>query len=350
MISAFCSGMSFAQRRGMVRSALAVSAVIFASFIVACSSNGTTASPATVGAACSYVAPVPAAPASSTTNDYGELPSGMTVQAYAEAQGLAYLDSFVGTYLRGDVTLYTGTLQASDNQSVLGDDCGGGSTACKNGSITEGPAIASLVVSQGIATLSVHSLSEHDYVVFTQSTAAAGVTNVGIVLPDTSEGGNTGTCKGCVPSFSAKPSSITFKNLVSTGDVAVNPGQGNVDGGVTDANAGAALSTHASASLTLATACALTFDDLIELNSLNGLGTSNNTLGSANTSSTFTQQGNDMVAEVQSTVYSYTGEQDCSTSYTIELYVNLTNLADYGVRNFQTYTPDAGYYYEPACP
>jgi hypothetical protein len=275
----------------------------------------------------------------------------MTVEAYAEAQGLAYLDTFVGSYLRGDVTLYTGTLQASDNQSVLGNDCGGGGTACKNQSITEGPAIASLVVSQGVATLSVHSLSDHEYVVFGQSSDAASITNIGLVLPDSSEGGNSGSCKGCVPSFSSKPSSITFKDVVGTADVAINPGQGNVDGGVTDANAGAPLSTHASLSLSQATACALTFDDLIELNALNGLATNNNGYASTNAASTFAQQGNDMVALVQSSVYSYTANEGCTTSYTIELYVNLTNLADYGVRNFQTFTPDAGggYYYGTVC-
>jgi len=335
----------------MLRRRLAISAATLAFGGVACSSSAPTASPATVSSSCAYVAPIPNAPA--VVSDYGELPTGMTVQAYAEAQGLAYLDTFVGTYLRGGVPLYTGTLSASDNQSVLGEDCvaDGSATECKNGSITEGPAIASLVIGQGVATLSVHSLSDHSYVVLTQSTDAAGVTNVGIVLPDTSEGGNTGTCKGCVPSFSGEPASISFKDLVSTGDVAVNPGQGNVDGGVTDANAGAPLSTHASLSLSRATACALTFDDLIELNALNGLATNNNGFASTNAASTFAQQGNDMVAVVQSSVYSYTANEGCTTSYTIELYVNLTNLADYGVRNFQTFTPDAGggYYYGTVC-
>lgn len=43
-------------------------------------------------------------------------------------------------------------------------------------------------------------------------------------------------------------------------------------------------------------------------------------------------------------------EEYCAVAYTLELYVNANNLADYGVRNFKTYIPDAGYgYYGNYC-
>jgi hypothetical protein len=307
---------------------------------VAC--NGSSSATPAAGT-CSFVAPIPVLPATPLTPsdlEYGNLPPGISVQSYAEAQGLAYLDSFVGSYLRGGVPLYTGTLAAHDNESVLGLDCSGGSTACKDQSITEGPAIASLAVGDGGASLSVHSLAQHEYVVFQQSQGVADVTTVGLVLPDDSSGGNTGTCKGCVPSFGSMPKSITFENIESSAEVAVNATPFGTDAGAVDA-AGALLHTYASASLTVAEPCALTFNDLIELNTLNPISTP---YGFA--TPTFVLTGGQMVAELQGSVYAEGSEGTgnyCSTWYMIELYVDPSNLADYGVRSYQTFTPDAGY-------
>jgi hypothetical protein len=308
-----------------------------------CSSTApaSNSSPSTTTGACGFTGAIPKlALSANTTNELenGELQDGGTAQGYAEAQGLRFLDTFVGSFLRGDTTIYQGTLEASDNQSVLGQDCAG--VRCKNESISEGSAVASLAVTSGVATLEVHSLADHKYIVLTESKSVANVTNVSIVLPDSSQGGNSGTCTKCATDFVSKPSAITFKDLVSTAQVAVNPG-------VTDGGTGAALSTHATGSLTLSAPCALTFNDLVELNSLNGLPTSNYGY-QQNVMNTFTQQGGDMVATVQGSVYAYIGEQYCTTSYTIDLYVSLSNLADYGVRNFQTFKPDASY--EQICP
>jgi hypothetical protein len=212
---------------------------------------------------------------------------------------------------------------------------------CKDQSIAEGPAVASLTVVDGVAALTVHSLAEHKYVIFQQTTEAADVTTVSLVLSDSTSGGNSGTCSGCVPSFASKPQTISFQNIESTVDVGVNAPPVGRDAGSRDAG-GAVLDTYASSSLTLGTACALTFDDLIELNALNP--------PSDMSAPVFTLEGGDMVAQLQGSVYGNVSNEYCVTSYTIEIYVNASNLADYGVRSYQTYVPDAGYYYGSVCP
>ena len=234
-----------------------------------------------------------------------------------------------------------GTLSAHDNESVLGTDCAGGTAACKDQSISEGPAIASLTVADGVASLTVHSLAEHKYVMFQQTKKAADVTTVSLVLSDSDSGGDTGTCSGCVPSFASKPQTVSFQNIESTADVGVNAPPVGEDAGSRDAG-GAVLNTYASSSLTLGTACALTFDDLVELNALN--------VPSRMNAPVFTLQGGLMVAELRGSLYADVSKEYCLTSYTIEIYVNPSNLADYGVRGYKTYVPDAGYYYGGVCP
>jgi hypothetical protein len=283
--------------------------------------------------------------------DYGTVPQGVSVQTFAEALGRQYLDAFVGDYLRGKWAVYHGTLSASDDQSVLGVDCNGGEDACANQSITGGPAVASLTVVAGTATLTVHSLTAHKYVAFEQATATPEVTTVGVILPDTSTGGNTGTCSNCVTPFGQTPASISINNADGTGYVAVNPqpdaSQGSVNeaGVVVDAYAGVKLDIHASGALTLGTACDLTFEDLLELNAL-GLPLAT----SPGIPVDFEPQGDEMVAVVQGSAYSPDPQMEsgCTTYYTIELYVSTTNLADYGVRNYTLFQPDAGYY-EQVC-
>ena len=120
----------------------------------------------------------------------------------------------------------------------------------------------------------------------------------------------------------------------------------NDAGIVVDAYAGVELNTYASASLTLATPCDLAFDDLVELNSLGTGSTSSLSVNGAS----FVASGGEMVAVVQSVVGTSTPNGNyCSTDFSIELYVNTSNLADYGVRNYTVVHPDAGYY-DPQCP
>jgi len=319
-------------------------ALLVVAAAVACSTNSCSSATPSGSSACSFSGAIPTVPASPVTAQNVQsqyLPSGVSVQAYAEAQANQYLDSFVGQYLRGQVTVYTGTLSAHDNESVLGTDCGGGGSACKDQSISEGPAVAALTVASGVSSLTVHSLAAHKYVVFQQTKGVANVTEVGLVLKDGTSGGNSGTCSGCVPSFASKPQTISFQNIESSADVAVNPQPIGSDAGSADAG-GAVLNTYASSSLTLGTACALTFDDLVELNAMN--------LPSGLSAPSFTLQGGEMVATLQGSLYADVKSNYCLTSYTIEIYVNASNLAEYGVRGYQTYVPDAGYGYASVCP
>jgi hypothetical protein len=318
----------------------------------ACSSNHASGAPS---ASCSFTSPIPQPPAvpDSGLYDYGTIPQGVTAQAYATGQALVALDMLIGSYLRGAVVVYTGTFSAHDDQSVLGPDCpgDGGNVGCVNNSIANGPAVASLVTSNGVTSLSVHSLAQHKYVVLQQGGpdggvgAGADVTTVGLVLSDQYSGGNSGTCVRCAPPFANTPDSITIQNLVSSVlvpnlDAAVPP-----DGATTDANLEATLHTYATVSLTRATPCELTWADLVELNTF--------TTADAPSLGSFTEQGGEWVTQLSGNAYMETdgGEYEnyCAVAYTLELYVNASNLADYGVRSFHTYIPDAGYDYNNYC-
>lgn len=315
--------------------------VLIVAAAIACGGRSSSSATDSGSSACAYSGAIPTIPTSQVTKwdvANGMRPTGVSAQSYAEAQAYQYLDSFVGQYLRGDVPVYRGTFSAHDNESVLGTACDGGSAACTDESISEGPAVASLTVVDGAASLRVHSLSEHKYVLFRQTKEVADVTTVSLVLPDSSSGGNSGTCSGCVPSFASKPETISFQNLKSTVDVGVNPPPLGANAGSSDAG-GVELNTYASSSLTLGTACSLAFADLAELNALNR--------PTGARAPVFTLKGGEMVAELQGTVYGDVSNDFCLTLYTIELYVNASNLADYGVRGYQTFIPDAGYYGRP---
>ena len=269
-------------------------------------------------ASCGFDGPVPKTPDGA--------PPNASVQAYAEVQGRLALDAYLGPYLRGDVAVYKGALGAHDNQGVLGPPSSGGSPSpgtpsgggYENQSVSTGPAVASLVTTSGNGTLSVHSLTEHKYVVFQQAAPnASKTTSVGIILADDATGGNTGTCVDCVPDFVARPDTIEFENITSSQVVNLDSlGEGNDD---------VTLHTYATASLDLVPPCGIAFADVEELNASTGLA--------------FEVRGNQMVAEMSG--YALPPGGGCYVTYTIELYVSTTNLADYGVQNFSS-TPGQG--------
>jgi hypothetical protein len=241
-----------------------------------------------------------------------------SVQANATTQGLAVLEGFLGPYLRGDVPVYVGTLTAHDNQGVLGPPpTDGGAPGYENQSIPEGAAVAALVVAGDAATLTVHSLSQHKYLLLEQEKTSPGVTSIGIILGDALGGGNSGLCHACVPSFQAAPTTIDFSGANGTSVVNLNR-FGSTNDNVT-------LRTYAAANLTLAPPCTLTFEDLAELNATGGL--------------TFALAGTEWVAawsgvslQRESSPYGWTY---CDVPFTAELYVNAKNLAEYGVRNVE---------------
>jgi hypothetical protein len=272
---------------------------LLASLPAACGSGG--ASPDATSA-CSFAGALPRATKAA--------PASASVEDMATAQGLMALDAFLRPYLLGEITVYKGTLAAHDNQGVLNGPMPSGASGFENQSVDAGAAVASLAVTDGNAVLSVHSLSAHMYVVFTQTTKnPSKTTDVGIILADSKSGGNTGTCTSCVPAFTDQPTTIDFSNIKSTQVVNLDSfGGGNDD---------VTLHTFATASLERVEPCAVAFADVAELNSGQGL--------------SFTLNAGEWTAELSG--YGY-GSSGCPTPYTIELYVNASNLADYGVRNY----------------
>jgi hypothetical protein len=227
------------------------------------------------------------------------------------AQGLAFLEGFLGPYVRGDVSVYGGTWAAHDNQGVLGPPPMDGSTGYENQTIPEGPAVAALAVTSTDATLTVHSLTQHEYMILEQAQSTPGVTSIGIILGDTVVGGNSGTCSGCVPAFRDKPMAINFHGVSATSVV-------NIDV-YSDAD-NVTLHTYAAANLELLPPCSLTFEQVAELNASSGV--------------VFAQVGSQWVAE-WSGVATAGPPYYCSVPFTIELYVSASNLAEYGVGNVQ---------------
>jgi hypothetical protein len=265
--------------------------------LAACS--GASGGASGTGGACSFTTPVPAAPSTPA--------AGASVQAQAEAGGLGTLDAIFGGYLRGSTRAYRGSLEAHDNYNSAGS------------AIEKGPALASLEISGDQAVLTIHSLPQHEYLYFAQSKKKPEITQVGVILGDTSTGGDVGTCKGCVPDLFTSPASISFDNLVaSSRQSAINPaGTGETS---------FTVSTHATASLEVAEPCSLAYSDLIELASLH--------------LTHFAPSGGDMVWQTMGRIF--TGQKGlCQTyvPYSLDLFVDPTNLADYGVRNYQPGAP-----------
>jgi hypothetical protein len=286
----------------MVRRVLGLALSLPALLLLGC---GSSADPeAAASSSCGFSGPIPKTPKAA--------PEDASLQAYAEAQGLAALDTYLGPYLRGDVTIYKGTLSAHDNQSVLG------SQGYKDQTIADGPAIASLVVTQGVAMLSVHSLALHKYLLIQQPTKnTAATTSVGIILKDEETGGNAGVCAHCVPDFGDRPETIAFDNITSTEVVNLNSvGQSNHD---------VTLHVYATASLDLTSACSLAFTDIAELNGSSGL--------------SFEESSGEWVSQITGTYYSQ--KTYCVSTFTVDLYVNAANLADYGVRSVSS-KPEEG--------
>jgi hypothetical protein len=285
----------------MPRSLLALFAC---SLLAGCGSSDASSDLGGSSATCAFSGAVPKAP---------KPPSSETsVESYVEGQALVQLDAYLGTYLRGEATVYRGTLSAHDNQGVLGPPPSHGFPGYESQTIRPGPAVAALTLSQGIASLTVHSSAAHKYVVLQQSKSDPSTTSVGIILADKSSGGNTGTCTHCVPDFAARPGSIDFSNIESS--QVVNIGSSGPQ------NQDVTLHTYATASLELVPPCMVTFEDLEELNAASGL--------------TFVSQDTEWVYELAGQAYD--PKTGCAVSYTVELYVSATNLADYGVRSFSS--------------
>lgn len=262
------------------------------------------------GGAAGAQAIVPACPARHTPA--APEPNGDPVRDMVVAQRFAALDNFVGRYLRGEARTYTGSASISETLGFAG-------VPAANPIATES-AVAGLIVDAVTATLTVGDAAAHQRVIFSQATAAPTVTDVSHIFPDlTYPAGPSGpTCAECLPNLFAPPAALTW-NID-----AHFLGEYRSDGSVAEFP----FDVTASVDMRVRTPCALTWDELVVLN------------GGA---FEYQQVGGEMVRHERSwlqtkiaTPHMCDGEQ---VPYQIDVYVNLSDLFDYGVRNFTKGAP-----------
>jgi hypothetical protein len=265
--------------------------------VLGCGSSATDAG--AKGSACGFSGAIPGRPETPALDS--------SLEAYVEGQARLMLEGYVGVYLRGETTVYRGTFGANDNQGVLGPE--GGTDGFKNQRFPVEAAVAALSVDSRSSSLAVHGIAAKQYVVFEQE-GGSSTTSVSILLPDSSVGGNTGVCERCVAPFATRPSSIAFSNITSSQTVNL--------GATGTANDDVTLHTTATAALERIAPCGVTFEDLEELNGASGL--------------LFSAQDGDWVVDL--TGQTPDPSDGSLVTYSLELYVNMDNLADYGVRNY----------------
>jgi hypothetical protein len=133
-------------------------------------------------------------------------------------------------------------------------------------------------------------------------------------LGDSSTGGDTSSCTGCAPDLFSQPKTLALPNVVATSQQTTNNSAGQ-DISVT-------LKVSLTASLKLVPPCSLDWSDLDELGTQNGV-------------VRFDSSGTEMVSHVFADLTDPgTGGCITETSYTLDAFVSLSNLADYGVRNY----------------
>jgi hypothetical protein len=235
------------------------------------------------------------------------------VHAAANSQGFALLDQIVGQYVRGAVAVYRGTAAASANVDAFGN--------LGNQTLQTSSARAALSVSADVAGVTVFSASESERILFQQQSAFPGTTFVSSIAPNGTYGGgplwpanasNTATCTACLPDLASEPATLAWQGVEA------------VAASGSDA---APLDVTSSVNLQRLSPCALSWDDIFAVSA---------------------DYPFDLPAEppangeVVKTISGYVDTKAASfmmcdgvrVPYTIDIYVNCANLADYGVRNF----------------
>jgi hypothetical protein len=321
--------MPFASREGRASATATLFGgclVLAALFASGCGSSGLGSS----DASCSSASP----PQPPPTTD-----AGATSQEAIQAQWLTLLDHTLGRYMRGDILAYGGTMKGT---ATLPAWLAYYPTSV--GAIAESTALASLdffpgspndwvsmvpapFVNGNEAILIVYSLADDQSMVFGQPESDPTITATsGIVLGATTNR-LMATCSGCAPSFWARPAAISF-DLTADGTVTWETS----DGGTTSE----AMNATASVQLAVVPPCNLTFDELKTLNVVAGPSDCPTT-----DLSLFVLTGGEWVYHAIGSVATNQppAQGQCSggvsyLNYTIDLYVNAANLADYGVRNY----------------
>jgi hypothetical protein len=254
--------------------------------------------PGSASAACTIHTPT--VPAAAGTDQ--------SVQAHAESQGLLMLDRLFGRYLRGEIAVYRGSASARDNQNLSS----GFPDAPDEVLSANGTALAQLDAQR----LAITSPCENKTFDVQQQSGAAAQTTVSGIGTETSPSGLSGGCLDCVPDLSTPPETMAWTNAEAAGGPNDYP------------NGAGAFHSISSANLRRESPCSLTWDELVVLNA--GRGSIDG----------FVHVGNEMVWHASGTITTKqpTGRvcDGMAVMYTIDLYVNLANLSDYGTRNFQT--------------
>jgi hypothetical protein len=283
--------------------------------------------------------------------------AGATSQEAIEVQWLALLDQAFGQYLRGDILVYHGTMKGTATVPTAP-----GADLLPDATIAEGAALASLAfrpasasdwdgapnapapfVDGNQAILTVHSSAgdqfDDPFMVFEQPESDPTMTATGgiVVAPDTNP--LRATCIGCAPNLWARPSAIAF-DLAATGTFTTY-GYG-ADGGTTSVDQ--PVNATAAVQLAVVPACTLRFDDFKTLNEVNGPDGLTGAVGLYD----FVLTGGEWVWHTGANVVTKppSAHPLCdgqSFNYTIDLYVNAANPADYGVRNYVQEPP------QPVC-
>lgn len=255
---------------------------------------------------------------------------------------MAVLDRLFGQYLRGDIVVYHGTMRGHSSTTSPP-----GFPVVPEQDLAPGPALARLAVQTAwsgdwlqnpppppitgqVAILLSHNLATAQYMAFQQAESQPSTTAATGITDDNSDNFLSTTCSDCAPSFEARPASLAL-SLTATG--AVTMYQGNVSIEVP-------VLTTATLDLTAALPCSVTFNELVTLNSATGPNEFADSFGLWQ----FVLTGNEYVWHVQGAVLisSPSGLGRCdgqSVPYTIDLYVNASNLANYGVRNYVQMAP-----------
>jgi hypothetical protein len=271
---------------------------------------------------------------------WSDADAGTTSESMVRSQWLHELDSLIGQYLRGDVLVYRGRVKANDNTSAI--YAASGASPEPDQSIAEGAALARLeyrpstgsdyiapltAPAGDVAILVVHGVTESKHIVFSQAKANPSITEASTIGADNAFITLRTSCTGCAPSFWSKPDAIDF-DLTTTGTLTVFQGIAGQGGHDVDVP----LRMTASANLTVAPPCSIGFDDLKVLDTVEGPNEGAADLGLQS----FHRLGNEMVFHTSGSINggATTGRCFLSTPYSIDLFVNLDDLGDYGVRNF----------------
>jgi hypothetical protein len=235
------------------------------------------------------------------------------VHAAANAAGFALLDQMVGQYVRGDIAVYRGGAGANANVDAFGN--------IGNLTLETSSARAALSVGAGVAGVTVFSASESERILFQQQAALPGTTFVGTIVPNGTYGGgplwpvnasNAASCTACAPDLTSAPTSLAWQGLEA------------IAASGSDA---APLDVTSSVNLQRVSPCALNWDDIFAVSA-----------DYAFDLPVEPPAGGEFVRTISGYVdtkaASFRMCDGIRVPYTIDVYINTANLADYGVRNF----------------